>query len=171
MKSHLVEKKKQEREFLTQLLSGNILQNYGIPIPIKADLRKYQQVSTRNSTALSQTTSHVSTLSIEVIVTRSLYWHSFTCQIVGWRELASFLKQVQATRNIVWWYGTRKDPAIHMHYSWRSLHASKEIPGLIVLLYLHQSPETVHKTFILDFVGIGALADVYIMVIFAWRRL
>lgn len=44
MKKHLVEKKAQEREFLEQLLNGRILQDYGIPIPINADLRKYQQV-------------------------------------------------------------------------------------------------------------------------------
>ena len=44
MKKHLLEKKLQEREFLDQLLNGTILHNYGIPIPIKADLRKYQQV-------------------------------------------------------------------------------------------------------------------------------
>ena len=44
MKAHLIEKKAQERQFLDQLLNGRILQSYGIPVPIKADLRKYQQV-------------------------------------------------------------------------------------------------------------------------------
>lgn len=44
LKEHLVEKKQQEREFLDQLLNGRILQDYGIPVAIKADLRKYQQV-------------------------------------------------------------------------------------------------------------------------------
>ncbi|XP_067936864.1 TATA-binding protein-associated factor 172-like [Watersipora subatra] len=43
MKECLVKKKAQERQFLDQLLNGRILQNYGIPVPIKADLRKYQQ--------------------------------------------------------------------------------------------------------------------------------
>lgn len=51
MKKHHIEKKLKEREFLTQLLSGNILQSYGIPIPIKADLRKYQQVVVQSETA------------------------------------------------------------------------------------------------------------------------
>lgn len=46
MKPHLLERKQKEREFLDQLLSGKIHQDYGIPIPIKADLRKYQQVVT-----------------------------------------------------------------------------------------------------------------------------
>ena len=49
MKAHLREKKAQERQFLDQLLNGKILQNYGIPVPIKADLRKYQQVCSSNS--------------------------------------------------------------------------------------------------------------------------
>lgn len=44
MRQHLVEKKAQERQFLDQLLNGRILQDYGIPVPINADLRKYQQV-------------------------------------------------------------------------------------------------------------------------------
>ena len=41
----MVEKKQKERKFLEQLLDGKKVENYTIPVPIKAELRKYQQVS------------------------------------------------------------------------------------------------------------------------------
>ena len=44
MKASLVTKKEKEREFLEQLLDGGKLKNYTIPVPINAELRKYQQV-------------------------------------------------------------------------------------------------------------------------------
>lgn len=44
MKEVLVEQKKRERKFLEQLLDGTKLENYTINVPIKAELRKYQQV-------------------------------------------------------------------------------------------------------------------------------
>lgn len=39
----LLKKREAEREFLSQLLDGTKVAKYDIPIPIKADLRKYQQ--------------------------------------------------------------------------------------------------------------------------------
>jgi hypothetical protein len=45
MKESLLEQKKKERAFLEQLIDGSKLENYQIEVPIKAELRKYQQVS------------------------------------------------------------------------------------------------------------------------------
>lgn len=44
MSSELIKLKARERNFLEQLLDGKKLENYSIPVPIKAELRKYQQV-------------------------------------------------------------------------------------------------------------------------------
>ncbi|XP_072292356.1 TATA-binding protein-associated factor 172 [Eucyclogobius newberryi] len=43
MSAHLIQQKARERHFLEQLLDGRKLENYKIPVPIKAELRKYQQ--------------------------------------------------------------------------------------------------------------------------------
>lgn len=39
----LLERRENERQFLTQLLDGTKVEQYNIPIPIKAELRPYQQ--------------------------------------------------------------------------------------------------------------------------------
>lgn len=39
----LLKRREEERQFLTQLLDGNKVQQYKIPVTIKAELRKYQQ--------------------------------------------------------------------------------------------------------------------------------
>ena len=44
MSKELIQKKISERRFLEQLLDGKKLDKFSIPIPIKCDLRKYQQV-------------------------------------------------------------------------------------------------------------------------------
>ena len=44
MPKALIEQKQKERKFLEQLLSNTKLDTYDIPVPIKAELRKYQQV-------------------------------------------------------------------------------------------------------------------------------
>lgn len=44
MSADLIRQKARERQFLEQLLDGRKLENYKIPLPIKAELRKYQQV-------------------------------------------------------------------------------------------------------------------------------
>lgn len=44
MSADLIRQKARERHFLEQLLDGKKLENYNIPVPIKAELRKYQQV-------------------------------------------------------------------------------------------------------------------------------
>lgn len=44
MSADLVRQKARERQFLEQLLDSKKLENYKIPVPIKAELRKYQQV-------------------------------------------------------------------------------------------------------------------------------
>ncbi|KAM6916245.1 TATA-binding protein-associated factor 172 [Xenentodon cancila] len=43
MSADLIRQKARERNFLEQLLDGRKLENYNIPVPIKAELRKYQQ--------------------------------------------------------------------------------------------------------------------------------
>ncbi|KAM4032830.1 TATA-binding protein-associated factor 172 isoform 3-T3 [Anomaloglossus baeobatrachus] len=43
MSEELIKLKARERSFLEQLLDGKKLENYTIPVPIKAELRKYQQ--------------------------------------------------------------------------------------------------------------------------------
>ncbi|KAM8852198.1 TATA-binding protein-associated factor 172 [Synchiropus picturatus] len=43
MSADLIQQKARERHFLEQLLDGRKLENYNIPVPIKAELRKYQQ--------------------------------------------------------------------------------------------------------------------------------
>ncbi|XP_071378280.1 TATA-binding protein-associated factor 172 isoform X1 [Centroberyx affinis] len=43
MSAELIRQKARERHFLEQLLDGRKLENYKIPVPIKAELRKYQQ--------------------------------------------------------------------------------------------------------------------------------
>lgn len=40
----LAEQRRSERQFLEQLLDTRKLDNYVVPVEIKADLRKYQQV-------------------------------------------------------------------------------------------------------------------------------
>lgn len=45
MSEELIKIKAKERHFLEQLLDGKNLENYNIPVPIKAELRRYQQVS------------------------------------------------------------------------------------------------------------------------------
>lgn len=45
MSEELIRMKAKERHFLEQLLDGKKLENYEIPVPIKAELRKYQQVT------------------------------------------------------------------------------------------------------------------------------
>ena len=47
MKDVLKERKVRERVFLEQLLDGSKLESYVIDVPIKAELRKYQQVNNR----------------------------------------------------------------------------------------------------------------------------
>lgn len=44
MSADLIRQKARERHFLEQLLDSKKLENYKIPVPIKAELRKYQQV-------------------------------------------------------------------------------------------------------------------------------
>ena len=44
MPQSLAEQREKERGFLEQLLDTSKLENYTVPVPIKADLRKYQQV-------------------------------------------------------------------------------------------------------------------------------
>ena len=44
MKNSLVEQKARDRRFIEQLLDGSKLEVYDISVPIKAELRKYQQV-------------------------------------------------------------------------------------------------------------------------------
>lgn len=44
MSDDLIRQKARERHFLEQLLDSRKLENYSIPVPIKAELRKYQQV-------------------------------------------------------------------------------------------------------------------------------
>lgn len=44
MSDDLIRQKARERHFLEQLLDGRKLENYKIPVPIQAELRKYQQV-------------------------------------------------------------------------------------------------------------------------------
>jgi TATA-binding protein-associated factor len=39
----LLKRRETERQFLTQLLDGSKVEQYTIPVPIKAELRKYQQ--------------------------------------------------------------------------------------------------------------------------------
>lgn len=44
MSEALVKQKEAERHFLDQLLDGTKLDKFAIPVPIKCELRKYQQV-------------------------------------------------------------------------------------------------------------------------------
>ena len=47
MPPSLAERRQSERKFLEQLLDISKLESYTVPVPIKADLRKYQQVGRR----------------------------------------------------------------------------------------------------------------------------
>ena len=51
MSKAMVEQKQKERKFLEQLLDGKKVENYTIPVPIKAELRKYQQEGCYRKTA------------------------------------------------------------------------------------------------------------------------
>ena len=44
MSAELVERRGRDRQFLEQLLDTSKIENYTVPIEIRADLRKYQQV-------------------------------------------------------------------------------------------------------------------------------
>ena len=39
----MLRRREEERYFLTQLLDGSKVEQYKVPVPIKAELRKYQQ--------------------------------------------------------------------------------------------------------------------------------
>ena len=39
----MLRRREEERHFLTQLLDGSKVEEYKVPVPIKAELRKYQQ--------------------------------------------------------------------------------------------------------------------------------
>lgn len=39
----MLRRREKERHFLTQLLDGSKIEQYKVPVPIKAELRKYQQ--------------------------------------------------------------------------------------------------------------------------------
>jgi TATA-binding protein-associated factor len=39
----LFKRRETERQFLTQLLDGKQVEQYNLPVPVKAELRKYQQ--------------------------------------------------------------------------------------------------------------------------------
>eukprot|EP00058_Branchiostoma_floridae_P013864 XP_002599352.1 hypothetical protein BRAFLDRAFT_64295 [Branchiostoma floridae] len=47
MSADLIEKKAEERRFLEQLLDNSRVDNYLVPVPIQAELRKYQQAELR----------------------------------------------------------------------------------------------------------------------------
>ena len=52
MTEALIEQKTRERRFLEQLLDGSKLDSYKVPVPIMAELRKYQQVSVQYHKAI-----------------------------------------------------------------------------------------------------------------------
>ena len=39
----MLRRREEERHFLTQLLDGSKVEEYKVPVPIKAELRRYQQ--------------------------------------------------------------------------------------------------------------------------------
>lgn len=44
MSPALIAEKEKQRKFLEQLMDGSKLESYNIVVPVKAELRKYQQV-------------------------------------------------------------------------------------------------------------------------------
>ena len=46
MSPALIAEKEKQRKFLEQLMDGSKLESYNIVVPVKAELRKYQQVDT-----------------------------------------------------------------------------------------------------------------------------
>lgn len=80
MPASLSERRKTDRKFLEQLLDITKLDNYTVPVSIKADLRQYQQVS-------------YCLYSQEGVVYPQggvVY-----CLTTGWHQLAGFPQQVQ----------------------------------------------------------------------------
>lgn len=91
MSAELVRQKARERHFLEQLLDGRKVESYKIPVPIKAELRKYQQVRAWYSCATA-----ASFLSREGGKTNPP-----VCVFAGRRQLALLPEQVQAARDPV----------------------------------------------------------------------
>lgn len=50
--TELVRQKEKERKFLEQLFNPKLIEDYKVPVPIKAELRSYQQVSSTLEGAL-----------------------------------------------------------------------------------------------------------------------
>lgn len=50
MSPALIAEKEKQRKFLEQLMDGSKLEGYNIVVPVKAELRKYQQVRWRDNT-------------------------------------------------------------------------------------------------------------------------
>ena len=84
MAEELQERRKQEKHFLEQLLDTSKLENYHVPVPIKADLRKYQQVS------------WLIYFGFQILGVVILFYLSTCalCNLVGWDKLAGILEQV-----------------------------------------------------------------------------
>ena len=59
LKSSLIKQKEIDRRFLEQLLDGSKVENYVIPVPIHAKLRKYQQVRVMSRERLAQVRNRV----------------------------------------------------------------------------------------------------------------
>lgn len=78
MSKSLVIKKANERVFLDQLFNPNKLENYNIPDSIKAELRKYQQVSVQDQIVAARTYLSVKSAFIvsSPFLTKPIKYHS-----------------------------------------------------------------------------------------------
>ncbi len=85
MSSRMVERRKEDRHFIEQLLDTSKLDSYVVPVSIKADLRKYQQVI----------------VMIVMMMMMMMYYHCHPMMIrcLGWYQLVGFPQQVQASWN------------------------------------------------------------------------
>lgn len=104
MSADLIRQKARERHFLEQLLDGKKLENYKIPVPIKAELRKYQQVGVicfpRFQHLTPRSAAFFGSVGSSDVALHPSFLPSFGA-VAGWSELALLSEQIQVTRDPV----------------------------------------------------------------------
>ena len=91
--AELLKRREKERQFLTQLLDGNKVQQYVIPVKINAELRKYQQEGVNWLAFLAK-----------------YQLHGILCDGM----LPTYTRSYFLTSTIR--YGSRKDSTIHLYF-------------------------------------------------------
>lgn len=96
----LLKRREEERQFLTQLLDGSKVQQYDIPVAIKAELRKYQQEGVNWLAFLAK-----------------YQLHGILCD-GEWRAVST---EGASSLTIICRHGSRQDAPVDLHPGWQAL--------------------------------------------------